>query len=198
MRLERRSAASAWLNSGLGALAALGLGALSALGAVVTLTFAGLTALVPPAMAEVGKPPANTVASVVPSAVTPGSQVTFAVSCASNHTASATFFGRAVDLPEQLQMNAAAAEGDFTITVTLPKHLRLGVYHPDIACSDGTSTTAVLTVTAYQTAAVPHPSHAATSTNGFAVAGLALMGVGVVAGGIALRRRTSGRSRTGS
>lgn len=203
MRLKRRSAASAWLHPGLRTVAALGLSTLAAvglssLGALVILTFAGLTARMPLAMAAAGNPPARTVASVVPSAVTPGSQVTFEVSCASIHTASAMFFGRAVGLPAQVPMDAAAARGDFTITVTLPAHIRLGVYHPSIACSDGTSTTAALTVTTYQAVAVPRTSHATTSMNGFAVAGLVLTGVGVVAGGIALRRRVSSRSRTGS
>ena len=203
MRLKRRSATSAWLHPGLGALAALGLGALaaiglSALGALVVLTFAGLTARTPLAAAAVSKTPANTVASVVPSAVVPGSQVTFEVSCASIHTASATFFGRAIGLSEPVPMDAAAAHGDFTITVTLPAHMRLGVYRPSIACSDGTSTTAALTVTTYQAVAAPRTTQPATSTNGFAVGGLVLIGVGVVAGGIALRRRMSSRSGAGS
>jgi len=203
MHLKRRSAASGWLQPGLGALAALSLSALAAmclstLGALVILTFAGLTARMPLAAAAVSSAPASTVASVVPSGAIPGSQVTFGVSCASIHTASATFFGRGLGLPGQVPMNAAAAHGDFTITVTLPAHMRLGVYHPNIACSDGTSTTAALTVTTYQAVDAPRINHPATSTNGFAVGGLVLIGVGVVAGGIALRRRMSGRSGTGS
>jgi hypothetical protein len=203
MRLNRRSAASAWLHPGLGAMVALSLSALaamglSALGALVILTFAGLTARMPLAAAAVGNTPASTVASVVPSAVIPGSQVTFEVSCASIHTASAMFFGRDLGMPEQVPMDAAAAHGDFTITVTLPAHLRLGVYHPSIACSDGTSTTAALTVTTYQAVAAPRTTRPATSTSGFAVGGLALIGVGVVTGGIALRRRMSRSAGTRS
>lgn len=203
MRLNRRSTASAWLDPGLGELVALGLSALaamglSALGALVILTLAGLTARMPLAAAAVSSTPASTVASVVPSGVIPGSQVTFQVSCASSRTASAMFFGRALGLPGQVPMDAAAARGDFTLTVTLPAHLRLGVYHPSIACSDGTSTTAALTVTTYQAIAAPRATRPATSTSGFAVGGLALIGVGVAAGGIALRRRKSSRAGTRS
>lgn len=200
MRLERRSALSAWLALGLAASAALGLGLLVALGldALATPNFARLTNRVPAAVAAAGYTPANTVASVVPSAVTPGSQVTFAVSCASPGTASATFLGHALGLPEQVPMNAGTADGDFTVTVNLPETIRPAVYHPYITCSDGTSTAAALTVTEFGVAAVVHTGHGTTSNSGFATAGLVLIGVGVVAGGIAMRRRASGRARTGS
>ena len=200
MRLKRRSAASAWLILGLAAAAAVGVGALTALGldALVTPAVVRLAYRVPPAVAEADGPPATTVASVVPSAVTPGSRVTFAVSCASDDTASATFFGQALGLPERVPMDAGTADGDFTITVTLPENIRPAVYHPYIACSDGTSTTAALTVTEFGVAAVVHTSHGTSSSSGLATAGLVLIGVGVVAGGIAMRRRASSRARSGS
>jgi hypothetical protein len=192
MRLKRRAAASACLNPGPAGSAVLGLGA------VVTLAFAGLGAHVPPAAAGALSPPATTVASVVPSAATPGSQVTFAVSCASDDAPTATFFGRASGLPEQAPMDAGAADGDFTITVVLPESMQPGVYHPEVSCSDGTSATAALTVTAFPVAAMVHTSHGTTSTSGLATAGLVLIGVGVAAGAIAIRRRTSSRGRAGS
>ena len=75
-------------------------------------------------MAAASNPPANTVASVVPSAATPGSRVTFAVSCASEDTASATLFGQALGLPGQIPMEPRPADGDFAITVILPQHIR--------------------------------------------------------------------------
>ncbi len=192
MRLRRRAAAPACLYPGPAGSAVLGLGA------VLTLAFAGLGAHVPPAAAGSVSPPATTVASVIPSAVTPGSQVTFAVSCASADAATATFFGRASGLPEQAPMDAGAADGDFTIIVVLPENMQPGVYHPEVSCSDGTSATATLTVTAFPVAAMVHTSHATTSTSGLATAGLVLIGVGVAAGAIAIRRRTAGRARTGS
>jgi len=200
MRLLRRPAVSAWLTLGLVASAALGLGIsiALALAALATPTYVRLTYRVPPEVAAAGSPPAHTVASVVPSAATPGEQVTFAVSCASPAAASATFFGQSLGLPEQVAMDAGTADGDFTVTVTLPEAIRPDVYHPYIACSDGTSTVAALTVTEFPVAAVVHTGHPATSTSGLATTGLVLIGVGVVAGGIALRRRASSRSRTGS
>jgi hypothetical protein len=200
MRLMRRSAVSAWLTLGLAASAALGLGISIALAliALATPNFARLTYRVPPEVAAAGKPPAHTVAAVVPSAVTPGSQVTFAVSCASADAASATFFGRALGMPEQVPMNAGTADGDFTVTITLPQAIRPALYHPYIGCSDGTSTTAPLTVTEFPVGAVVHTGHPATSTSGLATAGLVLIGVGVIAGGIAVRRRASSRAHTGS
>ncbi len=200
MRLKRRSAASAWLALGLVASAALGLGVsvALALGALATPTFAEPTYHVPPATALAANPPASTVASVVPSAATPGSRVTFAVSCASEDTASAAFFGQALGLSGQIAMDAGTADGDFTITVTLPEHLRPAVYHPYIDCSDGTSTAAALTVTEFPVAAVVRTSHGGTSTSRLATAGLVLIGVGVLAGGIAMRRRASSHTRTGS
>jgi hypothetical protein len=192
MRLKRRAAAPACLYPCSAGSAVLGLGA------VVTLAFAGLGAHVPPAAAGALSPPATTVASAVPSAVTPGSRVTFAVSCASSDAPTATFFGRAPGLPEQAPMDAGAADGDFTITVVLPANMQPGVYHPEVACSDGTSATAALTVTAFPVTAMVHTSHGATSTSGLATAGVVLIGVGVVAGAIAIRRRSSDRARTGS
>jgi hypothetical protein len=200
MRLIRRSAMSAWLTLGLVASAALGLGISVALAliALATPTFARLTYRVPPEVAAAGSPPAHTVASVLPSAATPGSQVTFAVSCASADAASATFFGTGLGLASQMPMDAGTGDGDFTVTVTLPQSIRPAVYHPYITCSDGTSTTASLTVTEFPVAAVVHTVRPATSTSGLATAGLVLIGVGAVAGGIAVRRRASSRANTGS
>jgi hypothetical protein len=200
MRLIGRSAVSAWLALGLVASAALGLGISVALAliALATPTFARLTYHVPSEVAAAGSPPAHTVASVVPAAVTPGSQVTFAVSCASADSASATFYGQPLGLARQVAMDAGTGNGDFTVTVTLPQDIRPAVYHPYVTCADGTSTTAALTVTEFPVATVVRTGHPATSTSGIATAGLVLIGVGVVAGGIAMRRRASARARTGS
>jgi hypothetical protein len=191
MRLMRRSAASAWLSLGLAASAALGLGA------VIILTAAAVTPGVVPAIAAVGNPPGGSVASVVPATTTPGSQVTFTVSCARHDTTAATLVGQTLGLPEQIPMDAKAADGDFTITVTMPMHTRPATYRPDIDCSDGTSTTAALTVTAFAAADRATTDRSAPSTaanTGLTTAGLVLIGIGAVAGGVAIRRRNAARS----
>ncbi len=113
MRLMRRIAASLGLRAGLAAAAALGLAVLLSAGSAALLAGAA------PALAATANPPGDTVASVVPSTATPGARVTFAVSCASLSTSSATLFGQTLSLPQQIPMNAGAADGDFTITVTL-------------------------------------------------------------------------------
>jgi hypothetical protein len=180
MRLIRRFAALSWLSLSL-VSSLLGASAL-------------LSATSSPAMAAVASP-AGTVAAVTPSTAAPGAKVTFAVSCASIDSTSATLFGTTLGLPEQIPMEAGAANGDFVITVTLPTDIQPGSYHPDIDCSDGTSATAALRVTALpaQGGAQTGAGTTSTKTNtGLAAGGLVLIAVGAIAGGIAVRRRSSG------
>jgi hypothetical protein len=139
----------------------------------------------------------ETVGSASPSTTTPGSRVTFAVSCASADTSSATLFGQTLGLPEQIPMNAGGGDGDFAVTVTLPAGIDPGVYHPDIDCSDGTSASVRLRVTEFPAAGGAQTGDGATSTTtstGLSAAGLVLIAVGAIAGGIALRRRSASRS----
>jgi hypothetical protein len=148
-----------------------------------------------PAAAATGNQPGQTVASVVPSSATPGSRVTFAVTCASSDATSATLFGQTLGLPEQIPMEAGAADGDFVLTVSLPAGIRSGGYRVTIDCSDGTSTTARLTITAFPAAGGAQTGDGTTSTQtntGLAAIGLGLTAVGAVCGGIALRRRSTG------
>jgi hypothetical protein len=182
MRLMRRFAASFWLTIGVTGSAALGLGA--------------VTAMSGPALAATVNSPGNTVASVVPATVTPGTRVTFAVACASVDSSSATLFGQTLGLPEQIPMQSGAASGDFVITVTLPASILPGTYHPDIDCSDGTSTNVALHVTQLPRggAQTGDGTTSTTTNNGLAAGGLVLIGVGAVAGGIAMRRRSGRRS----
>jgi hypothetical protein len=86
-------------------------------------------------------------------------------------------------------MRPNPAAGDFTVSVILPGSMRPGTYHPSIECSDGTSTTARLLVPALGPAAGPSGGARTWLTAG----GLALAGLSVVTGGIALRRRKRGR-----
>jgi hypothetical protein len=146
-------------------------------------------------------PATLTTASVRPVPAVPGGLARFTVSCASLDTAAATLLGQPLKLPALIPMNAAALEGDFTITVRLPSGVRPGGYRPRIECSDGTSATAAMRVeslraaAAGRAAAATERAAAATPTSpvsaGLAAGGVALMAVGAVAGGsaLALRRR---------
>ena len=89
-------------------------------------------------------------------------------------------------------MGQGATSGDFTITVTLPRSIQPGTYTPSMDCSDGSSTTARLTVTsvAPKGGAQTGDGTSSTQTNGgLSAVGLGLIGAGAVAGGFALRRR---------
>jgi len=153
-----------------------------------------LVAAVPAQAAATNPPGGGATASVDPSTATPGSSVTFQVFCASLDTASATLFGETLGLPEQIPMDKESGAGVFSATITLPNHIRPGTYTPDMDCSDGSSATATLTVTA-----IPRPGGVqtgdgttSTATNtGLATGGLALAGVGVLTGSIGLRRRAA-------
>ena len=182
MRQVRRFAVSCWLSLSLAGSAALGLGA-------VAIATSG------PALAAVSSSPGETVASVIPTTATPGSRITVAVSCASRDTGSATLFGQTLGLPEQIPMQPGVANGDFVITVTLPQNIQPATYHPDIDCSDGTSTSVTLHVTQMPSSGGAETGDGTTSTatnTGLAAGGLVLIAVGAVAGGIAMRRRSSG------
>ena len=183
MRLMRLFAASFWLSMGVAGSAAVGIGA----AAIAT---SG------PALAATTSSPGNTVASVVPSRVTPGTRVTFAVACANPDSSSATLLGQTLGLPGQIPMENGAASGDFIITVTLPTSIVPGTFHPEIDCSDGTSTSVTLHVMRLPRGGGAQTGEGTTSTTtntGLAVGGLALIAVGAVAGGIALRRRSGDR-----
>jgi hypothetical protein len=194
MRLFGRFAGSCWLAAGLAlGCSWLGSAALLAAGPAVAATASQSGQAGQSGDSGQSGLSGQTVASVVPSSATPGSRVTFAVSCSSMNATSATFFGQTLGLPEQIPMEAGAADGDFVVTVTLPASIRPGVYRPDIDCSDGTSATARLTVTGFPAAGGAQTGDGTTSTqtnNGLVAAGLGLTAVGAICGGIALRRRS--------
>jgi hypothetical protein len=149
------------------------------------------------AQAAVANPPGAT-GSVNPSTATPGTQVTFQVFCSSLNAASATLFGTTLGLPEQIPMNKGSVGGVFTITVTLPSSIQPGTYTPDMDCSDGSSATVSLMVTELPSPGGAQTGDGTTSTQtntGLAAAGLALISVGAVAGGIALHRRKTDSRR---
>lgn len=183
MRLMRRFAASCGLSISLAGSAALGLGVVAA-------------ALSGPALAATASPPGSAVAFADPSTVTPGTSVTFQVTCGSLQASSATLFGTTLGLPDQIPMDKSSG-GVFSVTVSLPGSIQPGTYRPDIDCSDGSSATASLRVTALPSGGGAETGDGTTSTTtntGLAAGGLVLIAVGAVAGGIALRRRSGPRS----
>lgn len=196
MRLIRRFAISSRLRSRLAGTALLGTGLVCTGLAGPVLLGAAMLASAAPAAAITASNSPGTSATADPSTATPGTAVTFQVFCTSLTASSATFLGATLGLPSQIPMDKETGGGVFTITVTLPGNIQPGVYHPDIDCSDGSSASTRLNVT-------PFPSHGGAATGdgttstenngGLAVAGLALIGVGAVAGGIAMGRRSSRR-----
>jgi hypothetical protein len=181
MRLIRRLAASVWLSAALAGPVVPGL----AVGL-------GLAALAPgPAVAAVAAPAGGAYATVSPESTTPGGTIEFAISCASESSASATFFGTSLGLPAQIPMNKGAGPGDYTVTVTIPDNIRPGNYRPRMGCADGSVASADLLIAAVprQGAATGDGTTSTRTNNGLAVVGLAMIGVGALVGGIALRRK---------
>jgi len=185
MRPTRRSAASGRLGASLAGSAALALGVMVA-------------ALSGPAFAATAVQRGAAVAVATPSTVTAGTTVTLQVTCGSRQATSATLSGTTLGLPAQIPMNSQPSGGGvFAVTVTLPGSIRPGTVHPAIACSDGSSAIAGLRVTAMPSSADAQAGDVTTSaaTNAsLSAAGVALIAIGAVAGGIALRRRTNTRS----
>lgn len=140
---------------------------------------------------------ASPVASADPASAAPGAAVTFTVSCGST-TASATLLGQPLGLAAQIPMEAATVAGEFSVAVNLPGTIRTGTYHPQVTCSDGTSARATVKVSEVTAAAVRTHSEAGSSAanTGLMVGGVVLIGIGAVAGGLAIRRRASERSRS--
>jgi hypothetical protein len=184
MRPMRRFAASSRLSASLAGSAALGLGVAAA-------------SVCGPALAATANEPGSAVAFATPSTVTPGTAVTFQVTCGTFQATSATLFGTTLGLPQQIPMNHGSSGGMFTVTVTLPSSILPATYNPSIDCSDGSSATARVRVTAMPSGGGAQTGDGTTSTaadTGLSAGGLALIAVGAVAGGIALRRRSGTRS----
>lgn len=185
MRLSRHFAAVAGLGIGFSAAVIMG---------VATL----LSTAAAPALAAAWQSPSGATAAVNPTRATPGSQVTFAVSCASTQASSATLFGTTLGLPDRIPMTKGAVSGDFVITVTLPGTIAPGSYTPDIDCSDGSSGSATLTVSAVPASGGAQTGDGTTSAqtnSGVAIGGLALIATGAISAGIAQHRRHAVRRR---
>ena len=198
MRLIRRFAISSGLRSRLAGpvlvgswLVGAGLIGPGLLGAVMV---AGASPASAAAITLHNSPGAS--ANADPSTATPGTAVTFQVFCTSLTASSARLFGGSLGLPSQIPMDRQSGGGVFSITVTLPGSIQPGVYHPAIDCSDGSSASARLNVTPFPSqggAATGDGTTSTESNGGLAFAGLGLIGVGAVAGGIAMGKRSSRR-----
>jgi hypothetical protein len=132
-------------------------------------------------------------AFALPSAVAPGSKVTFTADCSPAAGSGATLFGTTLGLPSRIPMDPESTNSfDFTITVMLPPSIAVGTYHPDIDCPGGGSTSATLHVVELPSSGGAATGDGTTSTtNNGALAGfgLALIAAGALAGGFALHRR---------
>jgi hypothetical protein len=189
MRLNGRFFASFWLS-----LAGPVIVSTAALG-IVALAGASPAAAAERTASNSDSPGAS--ASADPSIATPGTSITFQMFCASLTASSATFFGATLGLPSQIPMDKESGGGVFSVTVTLPGNLLPAIYHPDMDCSDGSSARARIKVTPFpsQGGAATGDGTTSTETNsGLAYGGLALIGIGAVLGGVAMRRRTTRRS----
>jgi hypothetical protein len=170
---------------------------------VLTLTLAAaatLAATAAPALTAAAFA-ADPVIDVTPSVATPGTSVTFAITCGSGAT-SATLFGTTLGLPEHIPMDESTHAGEFVTTVELPTTISPGNYSPSVDCSNGVSGTAGFTVNPG-----PVPSGAPLTGDGttssatggpFTKAGLGLLAVGALVVGAAItrirRRRAGSRS----
>jgi hypothetical protein len=139
--------------------------------------------------------------SIFPNPSAPGTSTTFQVNCASQSApgpaTSATLAGTELGLADQIPMQSTGQTDVFITTVVLPTSLSPGTYNPDIDCSNGTSASTTLQVNAVPSPAPPTgDGTTSTATSGVLTdAGLALLGVAAVLGGVVLRRRRAG-SRT--
>ena len=137
--------------------------------------------------------------SVTPNPSAPGTATTFAVSCntltAGGSATAATLNGTTLGLSSQIQMQPGTEPGQFVATVTLPQTIGPGSFSPVISCNNGVTQTATFEVNAVpsQAPATGDGSTSAVTDGKLTVAGLGLLGIAAVAGGVVLRRRRSGR-----
>jgi hypothetical protein len=178
----------------------------SSVAATAGLAMAALASAAPVALASAARlhysPSAvisNPDVSVTPNPSAPGTATTFVVSCntltGGGNATAATLNGSTLGLSSQIQMQQGAQPGQFVATVTLPQTIGPGTFSPTITCNNGVTQTATFEVNAVPSQA-PATGDGSTSTvtdGKLAVAGLGLLGIAAVAGGVVLRRRRSGR-----
>ena len=149
---------------------------------------AALTAAAPPALASAPR------VNVTPNPATSGTPVLFSVICGSSAT-SATLFGGTLGLSEQIEMQPVTGPGEFAVTATLPATTSPGLYIVDMRCSNGFSANATLTVGSEPVQA-PQTGEGTTSTatdTAAMAAGIGVLGLAALLGGVLLYRRKLGR-----
>jgi hypothetical protein len=182
MRLVRYAAAAAWLT----------MTAITASAAPAALASGQGGSDYPPAVT--GNPNVN----VTPNPSAPGTATTFVVNCnsltAGGSVNGATLSAVALGLPSQIPMQPGAQPNQFVATVNLPQSIAPGSYSPVINCSNGITETVNININAVpgQAPATGDGTTATATDSRLTVAGLGLLGVAAVAGGLALRRRRPG------
>jgi hypothetical protein len=178
------------------------------LAATAGLIVAALAGPVPAALASGARPnhgpsesTSNPDVTVTPDPTAPGTATTFVVSCNSLTTngdaTAATLVGTSMSLPDQIPMQQSSQPNQFVVTVNMPQSIGPGSFSPTINCNNGFSQTVNIEVNAVPGSA-PATGDGSTSTvtdGELTVAGLGLLGIAAVAGGLVLRSRASRGAR---
>jgi len=137
--------------------------------------------------------------SVTPNPTAPGTATTFVISCnsvtAGGNATAATLVGTPLGLPAQIPMQQGSSPGQFVVTVNMPQSIGPGAFSPNVNCNNGVTQTVNIEVNAVP-AQAPATGDGSTSTvndGRLTVAGLGLLAIAAVVGGLVLRRRRSGR-----
>jgi hypothetical protein len=153
-------------------------------------------AAVPAASAAIAGLP---ITHITPNPSAPGTATTFTVFCGRD-AKSATLFGTTLGLADLNTMNSApgARAGTFVITLALPPNIAPRTYHPGVECSNGLMGNATMHVSPVPVRA-PETGDGTTATETGSVLepvgyGLIAIGVLVLTGALALRRRTVPRN----
>ena len=139
----------------------------------------------------------NPDATVTPNPTAPGTATTFVVSCnsvtAGGNATAATLVGTPLGLPDQIAMQQASQPDQFVVTVNMPQSIGPGSFNLTINCNNGVSQTVNIQVNAVPgNAPATGDGSTLTVTDGkLTVAGLGLLGIAAVAGGLVMRRRAS-------
>jgi len=178
--------------------------------ATACLAVAALAGPVPAALASGARPnrslpdiTSNPDATATPNPTAPGTATTFMVSCTSltagGTATAATLVGTPLGLPDQIHMQQGSQPNQFVVTVTMPQGIGPGSFSVTINCNNGVTQTVDLEVNAVpgQAPATGDGSTSTVTDGKLTVAGLGLLGIAALAGGLVLRRRAVKQMRRG-